>query len=141
MSRQQHPCDQRFVERLLILNDRGVGVLTRVYNIKKACGDTKSKPNFLNDKSLESCIKSIVRRFPTLDVKNLQPIKDIRENIVKSLSLYYNTFVDLLGTLLFGILKKIIKISILILEIILLTIYSEEVFIINYNLNHLKLQS
>lgn len=37
----------------------------------KACGDAKSKPTFLSDKSLESSIKYIVRKFPVIDVKSV----------------------------------------------------------------------
>lgn len=88
--------EQKLAEKLLILNDRGVGMLTRIYNIKKACGDAKSKPGFLSDKNLESCIKSIVRRFPNIDTKTPSPLHNIRNEIIKSLSLYYYTFVDLL---------------------------------------------
>lgn len=71
-------------------------MLTRIYNIKKACGDAKSKPGFLSDKSLEPSIKFIVRKFPNIDFKGLQSISGIRTEIIKSLSLYYYTFVDLL---------------------------------------------
>jgi len=35
---------QKLAEKLTILHDRGEGMLTRIYNIKKACGDQKSKP-------------------------------------------------------------------------------------------------
>ncbi|KAL1505704.1 hypothetical protein ABEB36_005209 [Hypothenemus hampei] len=96
MSRQLSPSERKLAEKLIILNDRGVGMLTRIYNIKKACGDAKSKPGFLSDKNLESSIKNIVRRFPHLDSKSLTPIQAIRNEIIKSLSLYYYTFVDLL---------------------------------------------
>jgi len=81
---------------LTVLHDRGLGMLTRIYNIKKACGDTKSKPSFLSDKSLESNIKTVVRKFPNVDLKSLSNIHPLRGEIVKSLSLYYYTFVDLL---------------------------------------------
>ncbi|XP_076252392.1 nck associated protein 1 Hem [Rhynchophorus ferrugineus] len=96
MSRQLSQTERKLAEKLIILNDRGVGMLTRIYNIKKACGDPKSKPGFLSDKNLESSIKNIVRRFPNLDVKSLTPIHGLRNEIIKSLSLYYYTFVDLL---------------------------------------------
>lgn len=96
MSRPIHPNERKLAEKLLILNDRGVGMLTRIYNIKKACGDAKSKPGFLSDKNLESSIKNIVRRFPNIDTKSLTPIHNLRNEIIKSLSLYYYTFVDLL---------------------------------------------
>lgn len=93
---QLQPIQQKLAEKLMILNDRGQGMLTRIYNIKKACGDAKSKPGFLSDKSLESSIKTIVRKFPSVDVKGLASISNLRNEIIKSLSLYYYTFVDLL---------------------------------------------
>ncbi|CAH1175635.1 unnamed protein product [Phaedon cochleariae] len=96
MSRQMSQNERKLSEKLIILNDRGVGMLTRIYNIKKACGDAKSKPGFLSDKNLESSIKNIVRRFPNIDVKSLTPIQNLKNEIIKSLSLYYYTFVDLL---------------------------------------------
>ena len=40
----------KLAEKLTILRSRGVGMVTRIYNIKKACGDVKSKPGFLSDK-------------------------------------------------------------------------------------------
>lgn len=96
MSRPMNENERKLAEKLIILNDRGVGMLTRIYNIKKACGDAKSKPGFLSDKNLESSIKNIVRRFPNIDTKSLTPIHNLRNEIIKSLSLYYYTFVDLL---------------------------------------------
>lgn len=96
MSRPLAPSERKIAEKLIILNDRGIGMLTRIYNIKKACGDAKSKPGFLSDKNLESSIKSIVRRFPSVDSKSLTAIQGLRNEIIKSLSLYYYTFVDLL---------------------------------------------
>ncbi|KAK3916021.1 Membrane-associated protein Hem [Frankliniella fusca] len=96
MARPMVPSQQKLAEKLTLINDRGVGMLTRIYNIKKACGDAKSKPAFLSEKTLESSIKFIVRRFPNIDTKGLQAISPIRSEIIKSLSLYYYTFVDLL---------------------------------------------
>lgn len=96
MARSLNPSQQKIAEKLIILNDRGSGILTRIYNIKKACGDTKSKPGFLSDKNLESSIKFIVKRFPNVDIKGLTAITNIKTEIIKSLSLYYYTFVDLL---------------------------------------------
>lgn len=100
MSRSLQPSQQKLAEKLTILNDRGVGMLTRIYNIKKACGDSKSKPSFLSDKSLESAIKHVIRRFPNVDSRGtssqLSAVYGIRQDIMKSLSLYYYTFVDLL---------------------------------------------
>ncbi|KAJ8688113.1 hypothetical protein QAD02_023908 [Eretmocerus hayati] len=96
MGRPLNPSQQKLAEKLTILNDRGVGMLTRIYNIKKACSDAKSKPAFLTDKTLESSIKTIVKKFPNTDIKSLQTITNLRNEIIKSLSLYYYTFVDLL---------------------------------------------
>ncbi|XP_071438650.1 membrane-associated protein Hem isoform X2 [Hetaerina americana] len=96
MARPLVPSQQKLAEKLSLNNDRGIGMLTRIYNIKKACGDAKSKPGFLSDKNLESSIKYIVRRFPNIDIKGLQAITNIKNEIIKSLSLYYYTFVDLM---------------------------------------------
>ncbi|KAL0273323.1 UNVERIFIED_CONTAM: hypothetical protein PYX00_006016 [Menopon gallinae] len=96
MARQVQPTQQKLAEKLHLIHDRGIGMLTRIYNIKKACGDAKSKPTFLSDKTLESSIKYIVRRFPNIDIKGLTAISSIQNEIIKSLSLYYYTFVDLL---------------------------------------------
>ncbi|XP_075218279.1 nck associated protein 1 Hem [Lycorma delicatula] len=96
MARPLVPTQQKLAEKLCLINDRGIGMLTRIYNIKKACGDAKSKPGFLSDKNLDSYIKYITRRFPNVDPKGLQAIHHIRAEIIKSLSLYYYTFVDLL---------------------------------------------
>ena len=87
---------QKLAEKLTILRSRGEGMLTRIYNIKKACSDQKSKPAFLYDKALESSVKYIVRRFPNIDHKNLSNVQPLRNDVLKSLSLYYYTFVDLL---------------------------------------------
>lgn len=64
------PSQQKLAEKLTILNDRGVGMLTRLYNIKKACGDPKAKPSYLIDKNLESAVKFIVRKFPAVETRN-----------------------------------------------------------------------
>uniref|UniRef100_A0A8C7I816 Nck-associated protein 1 n=1 Tax=Oncorhynchus kisutch TaxID=8019 RepID=A0A8C7I816_ONCKI len=60
----------RLAEKFTILNDRGIGMLTRIYNIKKACGDPKAKPSYLVDKNLESVVKFIVRKFPAIETRN-----------------------------------------------------------------------
>lgn len=98
MARGMNAHHQKLAEKLTILNDRGIGMLTRIYNIKKACSDASSKPAFLSDKSLESAIKHVVRKFPVMDTKSstLNPVLNIKTEIIKSLSLYYYTFVDLL---------------------------------------------
>uniref|UniRef100_A0A674DHW0 Nck-associated protein 1 n=1 Tax=Salmo trutta TaxID=8032 RepID=A0A674DHW0_SALTR len=64
------PGQQKLAEKFTILNDRGIGMLTRIYNIKKACGDPKAKPSYLIDKNLESAVKFIVRKFPAVETRN-----------------------------------------------------------------------
>uniref|UniRef100_A0A3B5K241 Nck-associated protein 1 n=1 Tax=Takifugu rubripes TaxID=31033 RepID=A0A3B5K241_TAKRU len=95
---------QKLAEKLTILNDRGIGMLTRVYNIKKACGDAKAKPSYLVDKNLESAVKFIVRKFPAVETRNnnvstcqqLAQLQKEKSEILKNLALYYFTFVDVM---------------------------------------------
>uniref|UniRef100_A0A4W6BZ87 Nck-associated protein 1 n=1 Tax=Lates calcarifer TaxID=8187 RepID=A0A4W6BZ87_LATCA len=94
------PSQQKLAEKLTILNDRGIGMLTRVYNIKKACGDPKAKPSYLVDKNLESAVKFIVRKFPAVETRNnnqqLAQLQKEKSEILKNLALYYFTFVDVM---------------------------------------------
>uniref|UniRef100_A0A672KP28 Nck-associated protein 1 n=1 Tax=Sinocyclocheilus grahami TaxID=75366 RepID=A0A672KP28_SINGR len=87
---------QKLAEKLTILNDRGIGMLTRIYNIKKACGDPKAKPSYLIDKNLESAVKFIVRKFPAIETRNnnqqLAQLQKEKSEILKNLALYYFTF-------------------------------------------------
>uniref|UniRef100_A0A673JYW7 Nck-associated protein 1 n=1 Tax=Sinocyclocheilus rhinocerous TaxID=307959 RepID=A0A673JYW7_9TELE len=91
---------QKLAEKLTILNDRGIGMLTRIYNIKKACGDPKAKPSYLIDKNLESAVKFIVRKFPAIETRNnnqqLAQLQKEKSEILKNLALYYFTFVDVM---------------------------------------------
>nr|XP_022336587.1 nck-associated protein 1-like isoform X3 [Crassostrea virginica] len=100
MSRAMVPSQQKLAEKLTILNDRGRGMLTRIYNIKKMSMLTKtdSKPAFLSDKSLDSVFKYLHKKFPNIDnhAGALQVINNIKQDVVKSLSLYYFTFVDIM---------------------------------------------
>ncbi|CAG0916090.1 unnamed protein product [Notodromas monacha] len=96
MSRALQSNQQKLAEKLTILNDRGIGMLTRIYNIKKACADPKSRPSFLALKTLEPAIKYIGKKFPNIDVKGVPAVQQFRPEILKSMSLYYYTFVDLL---------------------------------------------
>lgn len=90
----------KFCEKLVILNDRALGMLTRIYNMKKACADAKSRPQFLSDKSLDPAITAIVKKFPAVDAKRgtgpFAVVDEMRNDVMKNLSLYYYTFVDLL---------------------------------------------
>ncbi|CAK8685235.1 nck-associated protein 1-like isoform X1 [Clavelina lepadiformis] len=94
------PGQQKLAEKLIILNNRAIGMLTRIYNIKKACSDARSKPSFLTEKALESGIKFIVRKFPQVDIRNnqnqLAGVNNAKNEILKGLSIYYHTFVDVM---------------------------------------------
>lgn len=100
MARPALQAQLKVAEKLSILNDRGAGMLTRLYNIKKACGDPKAKPTYLLDKNLESAIKHIVRKFPSVDTRSgtqqLAPVQNQKSDILKNLALYYFTFVDIM---------------------------------------------
>ncbi|KAI6193204.1 Membrane-associated protein gex-3 [Aphelenchoides besseyi] len=100
---------QKMAEKLVILNDRSLGMLTRIYNIKKSCAnmrnwdETKQKPRFwpLREKSLESAISLIVKKFPvTPELKRNSSmyanVDQLKNEIRQSFSLYYNTFAELL---------------------------------------------
>uniref|UniRef100_A0A8B9CMU3 NCK associated protein 1 like n=1 Tax=Anser brachyrhynchus TaxID=132585 RepID=A0A8B9CMU3_9AVES len=90
----------KFAEKLTILNDRGRGVLVRIYNIKKTCSDPKTRPNFLSDKAMEPCVKFINKKFPNLDVRSstqhLGPVHKDKGDIVRALGPFYHSFVDVL---------------------------------------------
>ncbi|CAJ0558036.1 unnamed protein product, partial [Mesorhabditis spiculigera] len=94
------PGQMKIAEKLVILNDRAIGLLTRVYNIKKACAEPKSKPAFLADKSVESALKHIVKKFPVTDARTnpgaYSNVAGLKDQIIASLSHYYYTFADLL---------------------------------------------
>ncbi|XP_074659971.1 nck-associated protein 1-like [Tubulanus polymorphus] len=99
MSRAMNPSQQKLAERLTILNTRGKGMLTRIYNIKKMLGGPDSKPGFMTDKSLDAAMKTITRKFPTFDSRGKESnhVNVIKTDIVKALALYYDTFVDILS--------------------------------------------
>lgn len=65
MSEAQH----KIAERLIILNDRCVGLLTRLYNIKKSCGNINSRPKALTEKDFEQAISIVVKKFPVNDLR------------------------------------------------------------------------
>ncbi|KAM8977568.1 nck-associated protein 1-like [Pelodytes ibericus] len=90
----------KLAEKLMILNDRGKGVLIRIYNIKKTCSDVKTKPPFFTEKAMESSIKYINKKFPSIDVRSstqhLGPVHKEKTEIVKCLTNYYMSFVDVM---------------------------------------------
>lgn len=71
-----------------------------MYNIKKTCSDPKSKPPFLLEKSMESSLKYINKKFPSIDVRNstqhLGPVHREKAEIIRFLTNYYQSFVDVM---------------------------------------------
>ncbi|XP_077185377.1 nck-associated protein 1-like [Paroedura picta] len=90
----------KFAEKLTILNERGKGVLIRLYNIKKTCTDPRAKPPFFTEKTMEPCIKYINKKFPNVDTRSstqhLGPVHKEKADIFRALNAYYQTFVDVL---------------------------------------------
>ncbi|XP_062975325.1 nck-associated protein 1-like [Elgaria multicarinata webbii] len=90
----------KFAEKLTILNERGKGVLIRMYNIRKTCMDPRAKPTFFTEKTMESSIKYINKKFPNLDTRSgtqhLGPVHKEKADIFRALSAYYQTFVDVM---------------------------------------------
>ncbi|CAI5765035.1 Uncharacterized protein PODLI_1B040521 [Podarcis lilfordi] len=90
----------KFAEKLTILNERGKGVLVRMYNIKKTCMDSRTKPSFFTEKTMESSIKYINKKFPNLDTRSgtqhLGPVYKEKADIFRALTSYYQTFVDVM---------------------------------------------
>jgi NCK-associated protein 1 len=69
MSKKMDSAQLKIAEKLVILNDRSQGMLTRIYNVKKACASMESKPRFLKEDSMKSAINHILKKFPSIDVK------------------------------------------------------------------------
>ncbi|XP_069826350.1 nck-associated protein 1-like isoform X2 [Dendropsophus ebraccatus] len=64
------------------------------------CSDAKTKPPFFTDKSMESSLKYISKKFPSIDVRSstqhLGPVHKDKTEIVKYLTGYYLTFLDVM---------------------------------------------
>ncbi|XP_076845183.1 nck-associated protein 1-like [Brachyhypopomus gauderio] len=91
---------QKLAEKLIVLNDRGQGVLIRMNHIKKTCTDPKRRPSFLTDKSMESALKYINRKFPNIDIRGssqqLSSIQKQKSAVLEGLSSYYESFLDVM---------------------------------------------
>ena len=62
MAKEINVVTQKIPEKLLILRDRGVGLITRIYNIKKIQADPTLKPDFMVEKHFEQPIKLLERK-------------------------------------------------------------------------------
>uniref|UniRef100_A0A8C1ER04 NCK associated protein 1 like n=2 Tax=Cyprinus carpio TaxID=7962 RepID=A0A8C1ER04_CYPCA len=90
----------KLAEKLIILNDRGQGVLIRMNHIKKLCTDPKRRPPYFTDKSMESATKYINRKFPNVDIRggsqHLSNIQKQKSAILEGLHSYYESFIDVM---------------------------------------------
>ncbi|NXN92888.1 NCKPL protein, partial [Rhinopomastus cyanomelas] len=90
----------KFAEKLTILNERGRGVLVRIYSIKKTCSDPKTRPPFLSDRGMEPALKFINKKFPHLDVRgnmqHLGPVQKDKGDLTRALAPFYHSFLDVL---------------------------------------------
>ena len=97
---QMADSSHKIAERLILINNRCVGILTRLYNIKKSCGNVNSRPKVLTEKSFEQALSVVTKRFPIVDLKKnssaFSSVDDAKIEILKTLNPYYYTFVHLL---------------------------------------------
>ncbi|KAF4093728.1 hypothetical protein AMELA_G00005270 [Ameiurus melas] len=90
----------KLAEKLVVLNERGKGVLIRMNYIKKTCVDPKRRPAFFNDKSMEPAIKFINRKFPNIDFRGgsqqLSNVQKQKSAILEALGSFYDSFIDVM---------------------------------------------
>ncbi|KAA0708095.1 Nck-associated protein 1-like [Triplophysa tibetana] len=90
----------KLAEKLVILNDRGQGVLVRMNQIKKICTEPKRRPYHLTDKTMESAVKYINRKFPNIDIRganqHISSIQKQKSAILEGLQSYYESFIDVM---------------------------------------------
>ncbi|KAG8129668.1 hypothetical protein E2320_016351 [Naja naja] len=101
--------EHKFAEKLTILNDRGKGcssayITSRSFDLAllslQTCTDSQTKLPFLTEKAMESSIKYINKKFPNLDTRSstqhLGPVHKEKAEIFRTLTAYYQTFVDVM---------------------------------------------
>ncbi|XP_016404056.1 nck-associated protein 1-like [Sinocyclocheilus rhinocerous] len=90
----------KLAEKLLILNERGQGVLIRMNHIKKVCTDSKRRPSYFTEKSMESSVKYINRKFPNIDIRggsqHLSSVQKQKSVVLEGLHSYYESFIDVM---------------------------------------------
>ncbi|CAH8612598.1 unnamed protein product [Dicrocoelium dendriticum] len=94
--------NQKLAERLFILNDRQLGVLTRLHHMKQILNSPDFRPSVLpgGDKMFDAAWKTLLKKFPSVDTKggqtNLQPFVSHQKELFGITSSYYYNFVDVL---------------------------------------------
>ncbi|XP_065191143.1 nck-associated protein 1-like [Sycon ciliatum] len=87
--------EQKIAEKLSLLNSRGSQLLHRLYNLKKNAQDRLGV--VLQEKTFESAIKYISRKFPTVEIRGnagLNVVHSQRSEILKFLQIPYDLFKD-----------------------------------------------
>ncbi|PAA71856.1 hypothetical protein BOX15_Mlig007036g1 [Macrostomum lignano] len=89
---------QKIGEKLYILNDRLNGMMARLHFVREA--SKRYKSDLLSEKTLDKACKDLLRRFPTIDLRsgsaNLTALVNRREDFIKTLSICYVAFLDIL---------------------------------------------
>jgi len=91
----------RVAEKLTILNDRGVGLLTRLYDMKKTLSNAETRPSVFGERSLEGVIKAMDSRKFNPNSCSSQTYgssinANVKNDILKSLNQHYFTMVDMI---------------------------------------------
>uniref|UniRef100_A0A8D3CE28 Nck-associated protein 1-like n=1 Tax=Scophthalmus maximus TaxID=52904 RepID=A0A8D3CE28_SCOMX len=91
---------QKLAEKLTILTERGNGVLIRMNYIKKSCADPKQRPSVLTDKTMESAVKYINKKFPNIDfrgnIQHLTSVQRQKAEVLSATTSYYDSFLDVI---------------------------------------------
>lgn len=101
MSRPGQASQARIAEKLTILNDRGLGLLTRLYDMKKTLSNRETRPPVFQERSLENVIKAMDGKKFNPNVGSSQNYAssinvNVKNDILKSLHQHYFTLVDMI---------------------------------------------
>lgn len=90
----------RIAEKLTILNDRGLGLLTRLYDLKKTLANSETRPQVFTEKSLDPVIKALDgKRFPNVGSSQSHSNvinANLKNAILQTLHQHYFTLVDMI---------------------------------------------
>ncbi|KAF6777647.1 hypothetical protein AHF37_02917 [Paragonimus kellicotti] len=93
---------QKLAERLFILNDRQLGVLTRLHHMKQILNSPDYRPTVMpgGDKAFDAAWKTLLKKFPSIEIKtgqsNIQPFITHQKELIGVMSTYYYNLVDVL---------------------------------------------
>ncbi|CAL8091623.1 unnamed protein product [Calicophoron daubneyi] len=93
---------QKLAERLFILNDRQLGVLTRLHHMKQLLASPDYRPAVMpgGDKVFEPAWKALLKKFPSIEFKSgqssIQPFVTHQKELFGIMSTYYYNLADVL---------------------------------------------